>query len=400
MGAQTQTRARSDAYRLIERTLERYDYLHQDKAGKGILRRFLGEATGLSRAQVTRLLNQHRTTGCLTDHRGAPRRPFPRRYTVADVELLAEVDALHGEPSGPVARALCARACRLFGDRRFERLAGISNGHIHNLRHSPVYRRQRAATPALVVLPAHHGPRRPPSVAAPGHLRVVSLSRQTVAGGGTLYTLYLLDEVTQYRFVGCVEHLRAPCLAAVVDEVRRDLPFSLLGFHADKRSPETIREVTGLLRVLHADHLRRRGASEPVGNAAGHGKYRPPAAYLVSHYIPCGSTARVGTFNRQVLAPYLNYHRLSHFLPERCGIMTPYERLRSMPGAAGHLKSGVTFAQLDAVAAAMSDNESARSLHEEAARLFGCLPPPHRYSPRNRTAAPLAATTSPAATSA
>ena len=81
-------------------------------------------------------MHQHQTTGAICDRRGAPRRPFPRRYTSAHVGLLAEVDALHGTLSGPATHKLCARAFHLFGDRRFERLAAISNGHLYNLRHT------------------------------------------------------------------------------------------------------------------------------------------------------------------------------------------------------------------------------------------------------------------------
>jgi len=40
--------------------------------------------------------------------------------------MLAEMDALHGTVSGPATKKLMARALLLFGDARFERLAGIS----------------------------------------------------------------------------------------------------------------------------------------------------------------------------------------------------------------------------------------------------------------------------------
>ena len=46
------------------------------KADKGLLRRFLVKVTGLSRAQVTRLLHQRRTNGTINDRRG-PHHPFP-----------------------------------------------------------------------------------------------------------------------------------------------------------------------------------------------------------------------------------------------------------------------------------------------------------------------------------
>jgi len=98
--------------------------------------------TGLSRAQVTRLIAQYHRIGRLADRRG-PSRPFARRYTREDVALLAEVDALHGTLSGPATRKLCERAFQVFGEARFQRLETISNGHLYNLRHSPSYQRQR-----------------------------------------------------------------------------------------------------------------------------------------------------------------------------------------------------------------------------------------------------------------
>ena len=131
-----QPQTRADAYAFVAKTVRRFDYALRGKANKGLLRRFLAKVAGLSRAQITRLLQQHRTTGEIADRRGAPRRPFPRRYSNADIGLLAELDVLHGTLSGPATRKLCARAVHLFGDRRFERLAGISNGHLYNLRHT------------------------------------------------------------------------------------------------------------------------------------------------------------------------------------------------------------------------------------------------------------------------
>ena len=59
---------------------------------------------------------------------------FPRRYTAADVAVLAEMDALHGTLSGPATKKLMERACHVFGDRRYERLARISVAHLYNLR--------------------------------------------------------------------------------------------------------------------------------------------------------------------------------------------------------------------------------------------------------------------------
>ena len=190
-GIALQPQRRADACALVATTVQRFDYALRGKTDKGLLRRFLSKATGLSRAQVTRLLRQHRTTGAVTDRRGAPRRPFARRYTRADIGLLAETDALHGTLSGPATRALCARAWRLFGDGRFERLARISNGHLYNLRRSTTYQpvvkvpaafEQRCIPPDCVVRRLRMPNMRPPHALSAGRLAALGATRDSTTG--------------------------------------------------------------------------------------------------------------------------------------------------------------------------------------------------------------------------
>ena len=93
---------------------------------------------------------------------------------------------------------------------------------------------------------------------------------------------------------------------------------------------------------------------------------------------------------QNVLSPYLNFHRPCFFPSETvdakgrrrkryrdADIMTPYEKLTSLPEAAVYLTPGTTFQQLDAVAVAvaLSDNDAARALHEARARLFRSIDP-------------------------
>ena len=92
---------RSARYEFVSRTLRRFGYWQLGKADKGAVRRFVRKVSGLSRAQLTRLIAQYRSTGRIRDRRGPPRRPFPRRYTREDIRLLTQVDVLHGTLSGP-----------------------------------------------------------------------------------------------------------------------------------------------------------------------------------------------------------------------------------------------------------------------------------------------------------
>src|SRR5260370_9940432 len=94
---------REAVYEFIERILKAQQYRRLGRGQKGIVRRFLVKMSGLSRAQLTRWIGRWMKTRRVK--RKPPCRPsFPRRYTVADIALLAGVDAAHEELSGPAAR--------------------------------------------------------------------------------------------------------------------------------------------------------------------------------------------------------------------------------------------------------------------------------------------------------
>ena len=136
---------RGEAYGFIRRVLVQTGYHGLGKADKGVVRGYVGKVTGYSRAQVARLIGQHRQTGEVEDRRGkGPGKQFERRYRASDIDLLAQVDAALGQMSGPATRALMRRQYQVFADHRFERLSGLSNGHLYNLRRSTSYRRRRA----------------------------------------------------------------------------------------------------------------------------------------------------------------------------------------------------------------------------------------------------------------
>ena len=51
-------------------------------------------------------------------------------------------------------------------------------------------------------------------------------------------------------------------------------------------------------------------------------------------------------------------------------MMTPYEKLKSIPNAFSYLKKKVTFKKLDDIAGAMTDNQSADFLQQQRKLLF------------------------------
>ena len=85
----------------VRRVLVKFQYGTLGKADKGLVKRFLGKATGLSRVQLAWLVRQHAKTGRIEDRRGgAPARPFAWRCTAVDAVLPAEVDETWGRSAG------------------------------------------------------------------------------------------------------------------------------------------------------------------------------------------------------------------------------------------------------------------------------------------------------------
>src|ERR1035438_627997 len=77
-------------YEWTERTLCAQEYAGLGRSEKGLVRRYIAKVTGLSRAQVTRLIGQYAENGTLQVRRGRGRR-YSAHYSPADIGLLALV---------------------------------------------------------------------------------------------------------------------------------------------------------------------------------------------------------------------------------------------------------------------------------------------------------------------
>jgi len=136
--------SRAERYGWIEEVLARLDYFRLGKKGKGLVKSYIERMSGISRAQATRLVSRQFKVGNIKPLWERCNR-FTTKYTVSDHELLAQTDNLHGRLSGPATRRILERQYKVYGDKRFERLSGISSAHIYNLRGSRTYK-MRAQT--------------------------------------------------------------------------------------------------------------------------------------------------------------------------------------------------------------------------------------------------------------
>lgn len=376
---------REAVYGWLATELRRFGYARLGKADKGLLRQYLAKVTRLSRAQLTRLIGQFVKHGTISDRRGRPAKPFPRRYTAGDVRLLAEIDTLHGTLSGPATRKLCERAYYRFGDDRYQRLAGISNGHLYNLRRAPGYKGLRGQFTKTRATTVQIGQRRKPRPdGQPGFLRVDSVHQGDFDGIKGLYHINLVDEVTQLQFVGSVERISERFLLPVLEALITAFPVTVVAFHADNGSEYINHRVAEMLAKLHIQEFTKSRARRTNDNALVESKNGSVVRkHLGYAHIPAGFAEAVNHFTHNQLSPYLNFHRPCFFPTEQVDdrgrvrkhyrysdMMTPYEKLKSLPDAEKYLKPGTTFEQLDAIAYAISDNEAARRLNQARSELF------------------------------
>ncbi len=256
------------------------------------------KATSLSRAQLTRLVRQFLDTGRVADRRGgAPVRPFERRYTAADIHLLADVDGNKG-----------------------------------------------------------------------------------------VYLINAVDEVTQFEFVGAVAAISERFLIPVLTGMLDLFPFAIHGLHADNGSEYVNRRVANLLAKLHVEFTKSR-PRRSNDNALVEGKNANVGRRWLGHaHIPQRFAPQVNAFVQFTLSPAVNFHRPCMFPVEHVDddgrirkryphdhVQTPYERFKSLDGAARLLKPGVTFDELDAAAYAMSDLAAMRRVNRARDELFRAI---------------------------
>jgi transposase InsO family protein len=372
-----------EVYGWVESLLVAQEFLRQDKKRRGAIRAYMEKVTGLGSAQVTRLVRMFKETGTV-EVRAYQRQEFPRKYTDRDVVLLAEVDRAHERLSGPATRHILEREYARFGKAEYARLAKISIGHLYNLRGSAAYRKRLAVyestRPTVVTIGER---RRPEPRGQAGYLRVDTVHQGDWDGAKGVYHINAVDAVTQWQVVGCVSRISEAFLQPVLEAILHQFPFRILGFHSDNGSEYINHTVARLLDKLLIEFTKSR-ANHSQDNALVEGKN----GAIIRKHIGYGHIAgehaeRLQRFYTAHLNPYLNFHRPCGFATVSQDARgkrqrkykvedyaTPYEKLKSMPEAASHLKENMSFARLDQQASSMSDTECAKKMATAKATLL------------------------------
>lgn len=372
---------REQIYRWIESVLKRFKYFELNRKDKGLVKSYLQRLSGLSRAQTTRLVLKFLLEGAILPSRGRRNR-FPAKYTNADKALLALTDNAHGRLSGPATKRILERQYCVYGDKRFVRLQGISVAHIYRFRTSRIYREHAQTYSKTRSVCVSIGFRRKPDPKGrPGYVRVDTVHQGDLNGKKGVYHINMVDEVTQWEIVACVEAISEAYLEPALRTALAMFPFKILNFHSDNGSEFINDTVAKLLNKLLAEQTKSR-SGRTNDNALVEGKngsvIRKHMGYwhIERKYAPL-----IDRFYQDHFNAYLNFHRPCGFPTvtiDRKGrrhkkyktYQTPFERLRSIKDAQKYLRDDVSLKNLDKIAAKQTDNDFAKKMQDAKQRLF------------------------------
>jgi transposase InsO family protein len=372
---------REEVYGWVTRTLCHQEYWKQKRSVKGLLRQYIARMTGLSRAQVTRLIARYQKDGQVKE-RTYRRNRFQRRYTAADVKLLAQVDEAHETLSGPATQKILYREFHQYGEPGYQRLADISVAHIYNLRKSQGYRKRRVAYQKTRPVQVAIGERRRPNPdGKPGYLRIDTVHQGDWEGIKGVYHINAVDEVTQWQVVGATAQISEAWLIPVLEAMLRQFPFRILSFHSDNGSEFINHTVAQLLQKLLVEQTKSRPRHSNDNGLAESKNGAVIRKHMGYGHIAGEHAQAIDKFYQEHFNPYLNFHR-------PCGVpelvtddkgkqrriyrryATPWEILRQLPELARHLRPEHSAAELERTADAHSDTQAATSMQAAKRKLF------------------------------
>jgi hypothetical protein len=372
---------RDEIYAWTEQTLVRHEYAGLSRAEKGVLRQYVARMTGLSRAQVTRLITSYAETGHV---KTAPyqRSRFATVYTKADVELLAYVDKSHGNLSGPATKRILEREHSEYGQAAYESVADISVAQIYRFRNSEFYRKRNTSyqptRPTLIPIGERRKPR---PQGRPGYLRIDTVHQGDRDGNKGLYHINAVDEVTQWEIVAATPQISQHWLIPLWEQLLEQFPFMILGFHSDNGSEFINYVVKDMLEKLLIEQTKSRAY-----RSGDNGLVESKNGAIIRKHIGFGHIGAqhaeaMNRFHREYLNPYVNFHRpcaIPEIVEEANGKRrrvyrqwaTPFEIFSRTPQCESYLRPGISMAELERFASAQSDTEAAIEMQRAKRRML------------------------------
>lgn len=223
--------------------------------------------------------------------------------------------------------------------------------------------------------------RKPYPEGKPGYLRVDSVHQGDLDKDKGVYYINMVDEVTQWEIIGCVEGISEQFMEPLLIELLERFPFVILNFHSDNGSEYINYVVAELLKKLLIDQTKSM-ARRSTNNALVETKN---GAIIRKHmgrsYIQKKEARSINKFMRDNMDDYLNYHRPCGFATDYCDdkgkikkkyetYLTPYEKLVSISNYTQYLRPGISTSTLEEISMQESDNESAQKMQIAKSKLF------------------------------
>lgn len=381
--------SRKEKYEWINSVLTKFGYARlKGKKDKGLIKKYIRKMTGMSPRQLKRLITKKRKIGVVSlSPEWGKKNQFAVVYGPAEILLLAETDNLHQRLNANATKNILKDEYEIFGDARFKRLSGISVSHIYNLRGMRTYTSHSTTFTITDPVSTPIGLRRKPQpMGIPGYLRV-----DTVHQGDRkiamykyekgVYHLNLVDEVTQWEMVFCVETISEKHLRPVFEQLQQMFPFVVINFHSDNGGENINYMVADILNrlVINQTKSRSRHCNDNALVESKNGSViRKHMGYF---HIPKTYALEINEFYQKFFNPYLNFHRPCGFATTTVDhkgkekkkydtYLTPYAKFKTLENWTQYLAPGRTQKELDDISCVHSHNGWAKLMQEAKSKVF------------------------------
>lgn len=378
------------AYFWISEILDRFGYNRKgknrlSKKQKVSVRKYIKLYTDYSKSQLTRLIKEKKKTGTLKYGKGKKRNQFKKIYTREDAKLLAEADNVYARMSGDSMRKIFKDEFEVFGKKEYARLAKISHGHFYRLRNSDAYKVVSVTVGRTVSVNRAIGIRKKPDPEGkPGYIRADTVHQGDFDGIKGVYHINLVDEVTQWEILFCVESITEDSMAYVLEQALKLFPFRIFGFHSDNGGENINGSVSAVLQKRFIEQTKSR-SGKCNDNALIESKNGSVVRKHFGYWhIPKFEARKINGFYRDYFNDFVNYHRACSYpttvvdndgkkKKEYNEIMTPCQKLLSIQNIRMYLKEGVTVESLKKKMTESSHLEFTKTMSEEKKKLFTAI---------------------------
>ena len=378
------------AYAWVDQILDRFGYNGKgrkrlSKKEKMSVRKYIRMYTTYSRSQITRLIKEKKKTHTLKYGKGKKKHQFTKIYTKGDAELLAEADNAYRRMSGNAMRKTFKDEFELYGKKDYERLAKISNGHFYRLRGSDTYKEKSVTIGRTISVNRSIGIRKKPQPdGKPGYIRADTVHQGDLEGVKGVYHVNLVDEVTQWEILFCVESITEGSMAYVVEQALKLFPFVIIGFHSDNGGENINGSVSEILQKQFIEQTKSR-SGRCNDNALIECKN---GAVVRKHmgrwHIPKFEARKIQTFFRDFFNEFVNFHRMSAYPRTVVSddgkkkkiyeeTMTPCQKLLSISNVETYLRKDMTVEILKEKMKKHSHIEFAKIMAAAKQKLFAAI---------------------------